>query len=150
LKAGPKRPAKTNRPPIGASAPTGDAAGEDGLTRLVKAIARQAAREAFNEFIASLERPMGPAQAASDPSISQRKEIELTGRQADPPPEPEERFLSIAAVAEKLDVSQKWVRRKIESGELPAHQVGKLLRVGERGLASFLAGARMRRSEPRR
>ena len=61
------------------------------------------------------------------------------------PPEPEERFLSVAEVAKRLGVSEKTVRRKIASGDLPAHRVGKLLRVSERILTACLTRARPRR-----
>jgi excisionase family DNA binding protein len=55
----------------------------------------------------------------------------------------DERFFTVAAVAKRLDVSEKSVRRKIASGELPAHRVGRLLRIGERGLSAYLVKARM-------
>ena len=47
-----------------------------------------------------------------------------------------ERFLSIAEVAERLGVSEKTVRRKISSGDWPAHRVGKLIRISEGVLAA--------------
>ena len=61
------------------------------------------------------------------------------------PPEPGERFLSVAEVAKRLGVSEKTVRRKIASGDLPAHRVGKLLRVSERILTAYVTRARSRR-----
>jgi excisionase family DNA binding protein len=39
----------------------------------------------------------------------------------------DERFFTIAVVAEMLAVSERWVRRRIAMGELPAHRMGKLL-----------------------
>jgi excisionase family DNA binding protein len=57
--------------------------------------------------------------------------------------EPEEQLFPVTLVAEKLAISEKSVRRKIASGELPAHRVGKLLRVGERDLVTYLARARL-------
>jgi excisionase family DNA binding protein len=56
-------------------------------------------------------------------------------------PEFEERFLSVAAIAQRLGVSEKTIRRKIDRGELPAHRVGRLLRVGEGALAAYVARA---------
>jgi len=52
------------------------------------------------------------------------------------------RLLSIAKVAVQLDVSQKTVRRLIEAGELPVHDVGRQLRISETDLAAFLARSR--------
>jgi excisionase family DNA binding protein len=135
----------TNRRPMRASAPTGDAPGEDDLTRLIKTIARQAAQEAFNALVDALNVPAG--HGAARPSTLQQRELEGSGRQAGPSPEPGERFLSVAAVAERLEVSEKWVRRKIASGDLPAHRVGRLVRVGELGLATYVARARLRKGQ---
>ena len=61
------------------------------------------------------------------------------------PPEPGERFLSVAEVAKRLGVSEKTVRRKIASDDLPAHRLGKLLRVSERILTAYVTRARPRR-----
>ena len=128
----------TNRRPIGASASTSKPVAEDDLTRLVKAVARQAALEAFNEFMAALEMPGGHGTAPSPHPQPQ----EETAPEANPSLDPVgERFLTVAAVAERLDVSEKWVRRKVAKGELPAHRVGKLLRVGERALTAYVAKA---------
>jgi excisionase family DNA binding protein len=55
----------------------------------------------------------------------------------------EERFFPVALVAEKLAISEKSVRRKIATGELPVLRVGKLLRIGERDLAAYLAQGRL-------
>ena len=135
----------TNRRPTGASAPTGNPSGEDALTRLVGLIARQAAQEALTAFTEGLVTRAGHPGAPFDPPIQLESESLGTAGEAGPPPEPGERWSSVAAVAERLGVSQKWVRRKIASGELPAHRVGRLLRVGERGLTAFVAGARLDR-----
>jgi len=54
------------------------------------------------------------------------------------PPDPGERFLSVVEVAKRLGVAEKTVRRKIASGDLPAHRVGKLVRVGESSLTAYL------------
>jgi excisionase family DNA binding protein len=64
-------------------------------------------------------------------------------RRADEPARLEGRLLSVAAVAERLGVSQKTVRRMIDRGELPAHRVGKLLRIGEGSLDGYLAARRL-------
>ena len=53
-----------------------------------------------------------------------------------------EQFLSVAAVADMLKVSQKTVRREIASGDLPTHRVGKLLRVSEGDLEAYVTRRR--------
>jgi len=50
--------------------------------------------------------------------------------------------LSVAEVAVRLDVSPKTVRRMIDRGDLRAHRIGRLVRVGERSLADYLGKAR--------
>ena len=135
----------TKPQPIGANVATGDAPAKDELSRLVRTIARQAAREAFRAFMEALESGAGHAATPSDASTHPEQAPQGTAGKADPPFEPEERFLSVAEVAERLDVSEKWVRRKIAGGDLPAHRVGRLLRVGERTLAGFLARVRLRK-----
>ena len=125
----------SNRRPLGANSPTGNPAGEEDLTRLVRLIARQAAQEALKAFRDGLETP------ASHPEVSPDHPF--------PSPEPEERWLSVGAVAERLGVSEKWVRRKIGSGELPANRVGRLLRIGERSLADYVALTRLGRGARR-
>jgi excisionase family DNA binding protein len=52
------------------------------------------------------------------------------------------RLLSIAKVALQLDISCKTVRRLIEGGELPVHEVGRQLRISETDLAVYLARSR--------
>jgi excisionase family DNA binding protein len=140
----------TNCRPTGANAPTGNSSGEDDLTRLVQLIARQAAKEALQAFTDGLAARAGhAARAPSDPRIQLESDSLGTAGEAGPPPEPGERWLTVAAVAERLGVSEKWVRRKISSSELPAHRVGRLLRIGERGLSGFVAGKRVGRGGPR-
>jgi excisionase family DNA binding protein len=131
----------TNRRPLGANAPTGNAAGEDDLTRLVRLIARQAAQEALKAFTDGLATSTSHSGAASGPPFPRGNKP----READPA----ERWLTVAAVAERLGVSEKWVRRKAASGELPAHRVGRLVRIGERGLAAYVARARPGEGGPR-
>jgi excisionase family DNA binding protein len=48
----------------------------------------------------------------------------------------------ISAIAAKLDVSTKTVRRWIESGTLPAHRLGRQIRVSDADLADFLMRCR--------
>jgi excisionase family DNA binding protein len=65
-----------------------------------------------------------------------------TATKANASPEPGERFLKVAEVAVRLDVSPKTVRRMIDRGDLRAHRIGRLVRVGERSLANYLGKAR--------
>ena len=68
----------------------------------------------------------------------------LKGSEADlGQPQP---FLRVMAVATRLGVSVKTVRRMITSGDLPVHRIGKLLRVSEADLAVFVES--MRQSRP--
>ena len=47
-------------------------------------------------------------------------------------------LLDIAAVADRLDVCQRTVRRLISRGDLRAHRIGRLLRVSQDELDRFL------------
>jgi excisionase family DNA binding protein len=47
-------------------------------------------------------------------------------------------LLDIPAVARRLDVCDKTVRRLIARGELRAHRIGRLLRVSEEELRRFI------------
>jgi excisionase family DNA binding protein len=128
----------TNRRSIFGKVPTGDADGEDDLTRLVRVIARQAAQEAFKVFRDALEtRSIQVGLPRNPPELENRPENELT--KTDSPLEPRERFLSVAEVAVRLGVSGKTVRRMIKRGSLRAHRVGRLVRVAERSLAGSLS-----------
>jgi excisionase family DNA binding protein len=134
----------TNRRPIGAKDPPVDADGEDNLIRLIRTIARQAAWEAFSVF-----RDAFDARAAKDLPLLDRSKLQHAqeghaGKEC-APPEPGERFLSVAEVAKQLGVAEKTVRRKIASGDLSANRVGKLLRVSERILTAYLTRAHPRR-----
>ena len=51
-------------------------------------------------------------------------------------------LLDAAAVAARLDVSLRTVRRLIAAGELPVHRIGRAVRVSEDDLARFLAARR--------
>jgi excisionase family DNA binding protein len=57
-------------------------------------------------------------------------------------PAPAPRLLSTAAVAARLDVSQKTVRRLIENGQLPIHRIGRQVRISEPDLAAYIARSR--------
>ena len=51
-------------------------------------------------------------------------------------------LLALDAVATRLDVSIKTVRRIIDRGELPVHRVGRLLRISEADLAEYVVARR--------
>ena len=57
---------------------------------------------------------------------------------------------SIPTVAERLDVSEKSVRRCIGRGELPAYRIGGQIRISEEDLQNFLGSCRMNMSNIRR
>jgi excisionase family DNA binding protein len=68
----------------------------------------------------------------------------------DPPPSltsPAGSLLDVDAVADRLDVSSKTVRRHIDRGDLAVHRIGRLLRVSEEDLANFVAGRRQIQSK---
>ena len=48
----------------------------------------------------------------------------------------------VAAVAARLDVSPRTVRRLIAQGDLPVHRIGRAIRISEDDLARFLAKRR--------
>jgi excisionase family DNA binding protein len=131
----------TKRRPIGAKDPPVKADGEDDLTRLIRTIARQAAQEAFNLVRDAFETPLAPAGSPRGPPELENRP-DNTATKTKPSPEPGERFLSVAEVAVRLDVSPKTVRRMIDRGALRAHRIGRLVRVGERSLADYLGKAR--------
>ena len=51
---------------------------------------------------------------------------------------PSPQMLNVAAVAQHLRVSTKTVRRLITAGELPAHRIGRSLRISADDLHLFL------------
>jgi excisionase family DNA binding protein len=51
-------------------------------------------------------------------------------------------FLDVPAVARRLQVSGKTVRRLIDRGELAVHRIGRLLRMSEADLQSYVAKQR--------
>ena len=52
------------------------------------------------------------------------------------------RLRTIDETAELLNVSPRTVRRLINSGALPAHRLGRLVRIADGDLAVFLAASR--------
>ena len=52
---------------------------------------------------------------------------------------PISKLLTIDEVAEVFNSSSRTVRRLIESGALPVHRLGRLVRISEADLAVFLA-----------
>ena len=48
-------------------------------------------------------------------------------------------LLDLDAVAKRLDVSTKTVRRMVARNELPVYRVGRLLRISEADLANYVA-----------
>lgn len=51
-------------------------------------------------------------------------------------------MLTVRQVAERLQASERTVRRAIASGELAVHRIGAAVRVSEADLAAFLAARR--------
>ena len=58
------------------------------------------------------------------------------------PPRPP-RMLSKQKAADLLAVSLKTITRKIQSGELRSHRIGRMVRITEEDLASFTAARRL-------
>ncbi len=54
------------------------------------------------------------------------------------PPETTDRLFTVQGVAHRLRVSTKTVRRWVASRELPAHRLGRQLRISEQDLRRFL------------
>ena len=64
----------------------------------------------------------------------------MPGWAFDPPrARPVTRFRTIAETAEILNVSQRTVRRLIQSGELRAHRIRGLVRISDADIAAYLA-----------
>ena len=49
------------------------------------------------------------------------------------------RLHTVEAVAERLGLSDKTIRRRITDGDLVAHRIGRRLRISEQDLQAFLA-----------
>jgi excisionase family DNA binding protein len=57
-------------------------------------------------------------------------------------PRPLNTLLTVRVVAARLEVSEKTVRRLIQSGQLPALRIGHSLRISEDDLRSYLNSCR--------
>lgn len=51
-------------------------------------------------------------------------------------------LLSVADVAERLDVSVKTIRRLIDSKSIAIHRIGRQIRISEADLAMYVKGQR--------
>jgi excisionase family DNA binding protein len=71
----------------------------------------------------------------TSPSNASRAGTSVHGR-------PITRLRTIDEAAELLNVSPRTVRRLIESGALPVHRLGRLVRIADPDLAAFLAASR--------
>jgi excisionase family DNA binding protein len=60
---------------------------------------------------------------------------------------PSQPLLDLATVASRLGVSLKTVRRMVERGELAVHRIGRLLRVSEMDLHSYVTAQRQIQSK---
>lgn len=80
------------------------------------------------------------AVSALDGTFDDEREIERHGhgRGSSRGRPRENRFFSIADVAEQLDVSTRTVRRWIERKKLVAHYFGAVVRIAESDLKAFL------------
>jgi excisionase family DNA binding protein len=54
---------------------------------------------------------------------------------------------SIAAIAKRLDVSEKSVRRYVERGRLPAYKIGGQIRIAEEDVRAFLSSCRLSKGD---
>jgi excisionase family DNA binding protein len=107
-------------------------------------IARQEALRVFRGVVETRAADPGAA-LLSDLSIRPENRPEAVASEAGPSHESGERFLSVAEVAKRLDVSEKTVRREITRGHFPVHRVGKVIRVSERVLPAYVTGPGSRR-----
>jgi excisionase family DNA binding protein len=55
---------------------------------------------------------------------------------------PPRRLLDLSAVADRLGVCIKTIRRMIDRHELPVHRIGRLIRVSEDDLEAFIISKR--------
>jgi excisionase family DNA binding protein len=60
---------------------------------------------------------------------------------------PSQPLLDLGTVASRLGVSLKTVRRMVERGELAVHRIGRLLRVSEMDLHSYVTAQRQIQSK---
>ncbi len=70
----------------------------------------------------------------------QSREARAAPRTTDTSPEgrPVTKLHTIAEVADSLGISARSVRRLVASGALSAHRLGRLIRISDRDLATFL------------
>ena len=54
------------------------------------------------------------------------------------PTKSEQPLLAVKEVARRLGISAKTVRRIIDRGELPAHRIGRLVRIADTDLQLFV------------
>jgi len=52
------------------------------------------------------------------------------------------RLLTVEEVAKRLSVALRTVRRLIDRGELPAHRIGRMVRISEDDLERYIRGSR--------
>lgn len=64
-------------------------------------------------------------------------------RQPATPPKPESGWLNKIQAAEYLGVSERWIDRRIERGEIPFHKFGKLIRFHRDDLDDVIAASRV-------
>jgi excisionase family DNA binding protein len=80
-------------------------------------------------------RRSNPARSPTTETSSRTTGIDVRGRRVT-------RLRTIDETAEVLNVSPRSVRRLIESGALPVHRLGRLVRIADPDLAAFLAASR--------
>jgi excisionase family DNA binding protein len=66
----------------------------------------------------------------------------MSSSNSPPPQRDHSQLLDVPAVARRLDVSEKTVRRLIDRGKLRPHRIGRLLRISEQELGRFLDSSR--------
>lgn len=114
-------------PPTTAFGPVLDAPLPPDLVHLVRMIARQAAREAFEVYKSALSDhgvvpTCGRREKARHGPRAKAESISSSSAS-------DEEFLSVRQAAKRLNVSEKKIRRMIQAGELRAHRFGKLFRI---------------------
>ena len=81
-----------------------------------------------------------PCRPGGDPPAARPASPRPAGRGGAPSPA----LLTVAAVADRLAVSPRHVRRLIAGGTLPVHRLGRVVRISEDDLARYLASTRYR------
>ena len=91
----------------------------------------------------SLEASQSYDAGASPSCLARARRGAAMPRSNSPGPERDHsQLLDVPAVARRLNVSEKTVRRLIARGELRAHRIGRLLRISEEELRRFLDSSR--------